>query len=42
MINVSADPLKAAGKLLNRLKFQRTALPVLSHVRARASGATWR
>jgi len=38
MINVSADPLKAAGKLLNRLKFTKASLPVLSHLRFQAVG----
>ena len=38
MINVSADPLKAAGKLLNRLKFTKSSLPVLSHLRFQAVG----
>ena len=38
MINVLADPLKTAGKLLNRMKFTKSSLPVLNHLRFRASG----
>jgi len=38
MIYVFSDPLKAAGKLLNRMKFTKTALPVLTHLRFQAFG----
>ncbi len=38
MINILAGPLKAAGPLLNRLKFTKSPLPLLTHVRALAFG----
>ena len=40
MIQISAQLFKEAGKILKRLPFAKSSLPVLSHVEMRANGET--